>query len=109
VHGTETSRLPRIKRILDFAGSGNCYICWNSNQTDLLDGGLEANFNLVQDRIHCVHMRDLFLEEYPFRQLFGLLSGIGYTGYCCAEIPESDDPVRVMKYYRALFLAYQDL
>ena len=85
------------------------FICWNSNQNDLLDGGLETNFNLVKDKIHFVHMRDLFLEEYPFRALFTLLRGNGYNGYCCAEIPESSDPVRVMKYYRALFLAYQDI
>ena len=26
-----------------------------------------------------------------------------------AEIPESKDPVRVMKYYRSLWLAYQGL
>ena len=109
VHGRDTCRLPRIKKIFDHADSDNCFVCWNSNQTDLLDGGLEANFDLVKDKIHFVHMRDLFLEDYPFRRLFGLLSGIGYDGYCCAEIPGSEDPIRVMKYYRALFLAYQDV
>lgn len=109
VHGRETSRLPRIKTILDYAGSDNCFICWNSNSNDLLDDGLEANFNLVKDKIHFVHMRDLFLEDYPFRKLFGLLQDISYKGYCCAEIPGSDDPIRVMKYYRALFLAYQNI
>ncbi len=109
VHGTETSRLPRMKKIFDYADCPNCYVCWNSNQNDLLDGGLESNFNLVKDKIHFVHMRDLFLEEYPFRQMLSLLRGIGYKGYCCAEIPESDDPVRVMKYYRGLFLAFQDI
>jgi sugar phosphate isomerase/epimerase len=109
VHGTDTSRFPRFKKIIDYAASDNCFVCWNSNQNDLLDGGLETNFNLVKDKIHFVHMRDLFLEEYPFRALFTLLRGIGYKGSCCAEIPESSDPVRVMKYYRALFLAYQDI
>lgn len=109
VHGTETSRVPRIKKMLDYADSDNCFVCWNSNQTDLMDGGLEDNFNLVKDKLHFVHMRDLFLEEYPFRRLFELLRGNGYRGYCCAEIPESTDPIPVMKYYRALFLAYQDV
>ena len=32
-----------------------------------------------------------------------------FAGPCCAEIPESADPVRVMRYYRGMFLAYQDL
>ena len=109
VHGKETSRLPRIRKIFDYAASDNCFVCWNSNQTDLLDDGLEVNFNLVNDKIHFVHMRDLYLEDYPFRTLLSLLRGIGYKGYCCAEIPGSNDPIRVMKYYRALFLAYQNI
>ncbi len=109
VHGEGTSRLPNIRKILDASKSGNVFVCWNSNQSDLLDGGLKANFELVKDRIRFVHMRDLYLEEYPFRQLLSLLRGAGYQGYCCAEIPESADAVRVMKYYRGLFLAYQDL
>ncbi len=109
VHGQGTSRLPNVKRFIDHAASPNVFVCWNSNQEDLLDGGLEANFQLVKDKIRLVHMRDLYLEEYPFRKLLRLLRESGYGGYACAEIPESADPVRVMKYYRGLFLAYQDL
>jgi hypothetical protein len=51
----------------------------------------------------------VFLEDYPFRRLFARLTETGFTGYCLAEIPESKDPVRVMKYFRALWLAYQGL
>ena len=107
VHGRETSRVPRVKKILDFADSDNLFACWNSNQNDLEDGGLVENFELLKDKIRLVHMRDIFLEEYPWRQLIHLLQDAGYNGYCCAEIPESADPVRVMQYYRALFLSYQ--
>ena len=32
---------------------------------------------------------------------------IGFGGFCLAEIPPSDDPIRVMRYFRALWLAYQ--
>ena len=109
VHGRETSRIPRMKKIFDYANNGNCFACWNSNDNDMLDGGFEENFNLLKDKIHFVHMRDLFLENYPFRRLFERLKEESYTGYCCAEIPASEDPVRVMKYYRALFLAYQNV
>jgi hypothetical protein len=35
------------------------------------------------------------------------LNEINFTGFCLAEIPPSNDPVRVMKYFRALWLAYQ--
>lgn len=109
VHGRGTSRLPNMRKLLDNANHPNVFVCWNSNQEDLLDGGLEANFQLVKEKIHFVHLRDLYLEEYPFRKLFRLLRESGFTGYACAEIPESGDPVRLMKYFRGLFLAYQDL
>jgi hypothetical protein len=33
----------------------------------------------------------------------------GFHGYTMAEIPESADPVRVMRYFRGLWLAYQGL
>lgn len=107
VHGTGTSLLPNIRRIMDIANHSAVGVCWNSNQTDLEGAGFDPNFDLVKDKIFVVHMRDLYLEEYPFRKLLGRLNGIGFRGFCLAEIPESSDPVRLMKYYRALWLAYQ--
>jgi sugar phosphate isomerase/epimerase len=109
VHGTATSLLPNIKNIIDVANHKNVGVCWNSNQTDLDGEGFDHNFNLVKDKIFSVHMRDLYLDEYPFRRLLNRLNETGFTGYCLAEIPESKDPVRVMKYFRALWLAYQGL
>lgn len=109
VHGSGTSLVPHCRKIMDVANHPQVGLCWNSNQTDLEGGGFEANFALVQDKIFIVHMRDLFLEEYPFRQLLTSLNAINFTGFCFAEIPQSSDPVRVMKYYRALWLAYQGL
>ena len=110
VHGEGTSRLPRIRRILDYGGNDpGVKVCWNSNPTDLLDGGFDANFGLVRDQIGQVHMRDLFVEEYPWRSLLGALTQMKFDGYCFAEIPESTDPVRVLKYFRGLFRAYQNL
>jgi sugar phosphate isomerase/epimerase len=109
VHGPLTSLLPNIKAIMDAADHKNVGVCWNSNQSDLDGDGFDHNFNLVKDKIFSVHLRDLFLEEYPFRKLFTRLNEIQFTGYCLAEIPSSTDPVRVMKYFRALWLAYQGL
>ena len=110
VHGETTSRLPRIRKILDYAGNHPAVrVCWNSNQTDLLDDGFDANFRLVRDQIGQVHMRDLFLDEYPWRRLLAALSDKRFEGYCFAEIPESADPLRVLRYYRGLFRAYQNL
>jgi sugar phosphate isomerase/epimerase len=109
IHGTGTARIPRIKTIMDVAAHKNVGVCWNSNQTDLEGEGFDHNFDLVKEKIRSVHLRDLFLEEYPFRRLLARLNETGFTGFCLAEIPASADPVRVMKYFRGLWLAYQNL
>jgi sugar phosphate isomerase/epimerase len=110
VHGAETSRVPRVRKILDHGGNhAGVEVCWNSNQADLLDGGFESNFRLVRSQIGQVHMRDLFLEEYPWRKLMTSLAEMNFQGYCFAEIPESADPIRVLKYFRGMFRAYQNL
>lgn len=108
VHGKETCRLPRIRKIMDYADHPSVVVNWNSNKEDLMDGGFDAGFDLVKDKIRHVHITELYRKEYPWRRLFERLQEIGYQGYCCAEIPESSDPVRLLKYYRALFLAYQE-
>jgi sugar phosphate isomerase/epimerase len=109
VHGGGTSLLPNIRKIMDVAAHPNVGVCWNSNATDLVGDGFDHNFNLVKKQIFTVHMRDLYLEDYPFRKLLTALNDSGYTGFCFAEIPASTDPVRVMQYYRSLWLAYQGL
>ncbi len=110
VHGAETQRVPRMRKILDYSGNHPAVkACWNSNQTDLLDGGFESNFKLLRDQIGQVHMRDLALEEYPWRKLVSALAEMKFQGYCFAEIPESADALRVLQYYKALFRAYQGL
>ena len=114
VHGPVTSELPNIKRIMDYADHDHVYVCWNSNDTDLdkpvsegSQPSVEKNFGLVARKVIAVHMRDLFIDNYPWRQLFGLLHQSGFDGYCFAEIPASSDPIRLLKYYRALWLALQ--
>ncbi len=109
VHGAETCLLPNIRRILGLADHPNVGACWNSNAEDLSGDGFDANFDLVKHKIVSAHLRDLFLEDYPWRRLLTRLNEIGFSGFCLAEIPESTDPLRVMRYYRALFLAYQGL
>ncbi len=109
VHGAGTAFPPYIKTILDTANHPSVGACWNSNASDLAGQGWDYNFNLLKDKIFSVHMTDLFQEEYPYRKLLAGLNGIHFQGFCLAEIPASSDPVRVMKYYRALWLAYQGL
>ncbi len=108
VHGGTTMLLPNMARIMKYADHPNVYVCWNSNDSDVgPDGSIRENFRLVADKIALVHMRDLYLENYPWRELFALLTASGYQGFTLAEIGESPDPERVLKYYRALWKAYQ--
>ncbi len=109
VHGSETSRIEYAQKIMEIANHPMVTINWNSNPSDLQGGTLEENFARLSAKIRHVHLRDLYVEEYPWRRLVGLLTAAKFSGYCCAEIPESCDPVRVMRYFRALFLAYQGL
>jgi len=108
VHGTKTNRPSVIKKIIDLSQSPHVWVNWNCNPEDTEEGGFEANFNMLKDRIKGVHMHELWMADYPYRQLFRFLSANGYKGYCNAEIDGNPDPVRFLKYYRALFLAYQD-
>ena len=110
IHGAGTQQVPNIRKILDYGGNDrNVRLCWNTNQNDLQDGGFDANFELVRRQIGQVHMRDLSVEEYPWRKLFAGLTAMKFEGYCFAEIPESTDPMRVLGYFRSLFRAYQNL
>lgn len=109
VHGEGTSLLPNIHKILSVADHPQVGVCWNSNQSDLAGEGFDHNLDLVKNRIFSVHLRDLYLEEYPFRRLLTRLNEVGFRGYTMAEISESGDPVRVMRYFRSLWLAFQNL
>ncbi len=108
VHGRDTARFPRIQKILQHADHPNFWICWNCNNEDLQDGGIEANFNMVKSRLGLVHLKDLY-EDYPYPKFVKMLQGINYEGYCLAEVPESTDPIRVMKYMRGHWRTLQGL
>ena len=107
VHGSTTQLVPNLAKIITYADHPNVFVCWNSNATDVVDGSIKSNFALVAGKIREVHLRDLTDEKYPWRDLFALLDAQGYTGYTLAEIDASPDPERVLRYFRALWLAYQ--
>jgi sugar phosphate isomerase/epimerase len=109
VHGAITSEVPNVARIMSFVPRSNVVVCWNSNPGDVVNGSISDNFALVANRIGMVHLRDLTDHKYPWRELFASLVKIGYEGFTLAEIPESSDPDRVLRYFRALWLAYQPI
>jgi len=101
VHGRQTQSPQRMRAIMDACGHPNVGVCWNSNPTDIENGSIRKNFDLLKDHIRNVHIHDL--TEYPYRELFGLLRGIGYERYLLLEGPGSCEPERYLTYYRALF------
>ncbi|MGE3315597.1 MAG: sugar phosphate isomerase/epimerase family protein, partial [Planctomycetaceae bacterium] len=103
VHGKPTSDLTIIKEIMEAAGRSNVVVCWNSNPGEVENGSIRKNFELVKSHLgRTVHIHDLFDRSYPYKELFALLRGIDYHGYCLSDSPATTDPVRVMRYYRAL-------
>jgi hypothetical protein len=70
-------------------------------------GSVKETFALVAPKVHEVHLRDLTDAAYPWRELFALLAKQDYAGYTLAEIAESSDPERVLRYFKALWTAYQ--
>ncbi len=108
VHGGGGSANPaNIRKMLDHANHGNAKVCWNSNPGEQdRDGSVRTNFDLLKHAIGLVHINEIGICQYPWRELFGLLKGIGYKGYCLAEIPYNPEPERFMKYYRTLFDLY---
>jgi sugar phosphate isomerase/epimerase len=104
VHGKVTCGPAHMRAIMDHAPHDNARICWNSNMADIIDGSIDSSFALLKDEIGLVHIMELW-NEYPWRRLFALLLNNGYEGFCLAEIPASGDALRLMRYYRALWLA----
>jgi len=102
VHGRSTSYVPHIRTILDIADHDNVVACWNSNQGEVENGSIKQYFDLLAGRIGLVHMRDL-IAGYPWGELLRLLEESGYQGFCLAEITESPEPERIMKYYKAVW------
>ena len=127
VHGPGTMLPPNAHRILSVAKHPAVGACWNSNDTDVTDGSVKPAFELLKPWIRSCHINELcrtvspwgskpevtgekmppgfpqWQVPYPWRELFGLLRGIGFDRFTYAEVPESSEPIRFMHYYRALW------
>lgn len=104
VHGKGTSDPAVMRQIMDAADHPQVVVCWNSNPGETVDGSLARNFNLLKSKLGgTVHIHDLYEKAYPYRELFALLREQNYEGYCLSESPATTDPLRVMKYYKALW------
>ncbi len=107
VHGRGTAEPALMAEIMRICDHPNVGVTWNCNRQDVKNGSVKQSFNLLKSWIRSVHMHDLYDPAYPYREFFSLLKAQGYKGYCLAEIPGSSDPLRVLRYYRALFRELQ--
>ncbi|MBN2307434.1 MAG: sugar phosphate isomerase/epimerase [Candidatus Hydrogenedentes bacterium] len=107
VHGRESQKPAYCRMMMDCADHPNALICWNSNPGEVDErGSIDANFELLKHKIALVHITDIGIYQYPWQDLFNKLDGIGYQGYCLAEVQYNEQPERFMKYYRTLFDLY---
>lgn len=103
VHGPETQN-PRVcAAIMRATEHKSVGLCWNSNPTDLVQGSVRVNFELLRPWIRNVHINELADERYPWRELFTLLGESGYDRYTLCEAQESKEPERFLHWYRALW------
>lgn len=104
VHGG-CARIPVMKKIMEVATHPNVFVCWNSNVSDLQDGGLVANFNQLKKRFgDAMHVRPLDSKDYPFAQLVALFVEMDYKGWLLLEAGGStQEPVKDLRKQKALF------
>ncbi len=102
VHGRQTQEPELAARILRAADHPNVGACWNSNPTDVKNGSVKQSFELLRPYIRSAHINELY-SDYPWRELFGLLRASGYRRYTLAEVAESKEPERFLRYYKALW------
>ncbi len=107
VHGAGTSHPPHVHTMLQHADHPQVGANWNSNPTDLKDGSVRDYFQLLQPYLRSCHINEL-TSDYPWRELFALLSAARYDRFTLAEIgglnaTDPQDIQRFMCYYRSLW------
>lgn len=107
VHGQHTQEIPNMKAIFEQVTEPNVKMCWNSNETDLLPPGLEANFNSVKKWFgDTVHVRKLDDKVYSFQKLISLFKEMDYKGWILLEAHDNpDDKLTAMREQLSLFKA----
>lgn len=102
VHGRGTQEPKIIEQIMKSVNHPSVGVCWNSNPTDIENGGIRENFERLKPWIKSVHINEL-ANDYPWRELFSLLRESGYDRYTLMEAQQSCEPERFMRYYKALW------
>ena len=102
VHGRDT-QVPEVSHaIMKAANHPNVGVCWNSNETDIVNGSVKQSFDLLRPYIKNCHINEL-ANAYPWREFFSLLRKSKYDRYTLMEAQESKEPERFLKWYKALW------
>ncbi len=105
VHGGITQLVPNSRKIMDACGHKNVGVTWNSNNTDVVNGSVKENFELIRPWIRCCHITELW-SGYPYRELFSLLNQTGYDRFTLCEVGTSikpEDGAAFLKCYRGFW------
>jgi sugar phosphate isomerase/epimerase len=103
VHGRDTQVPSVAAAIMKATRNPNVGLCWNSNPTDIVNGSVKQNFELLRPWIRSAHITELANPSYPWRELFTLLKRSGYDRYTLCEAAESKEPERFLRWYKALW------
>jgi sugar phosphate isomerase/epimerase len=112
VHGAVTQVPKNMKAIMEACGHPAVGACWNSNGTDVESKSVKASFELLKPWIKSCHINDLENDEkgvYPYRELFGLLRGIGYDRYTLCEVGKAFPVPEGTEYLRKYRAAWEKL
>ena len=104
VHGRGSQDPKFMRQTYDLADHPSVRLCWNCNPGEVVEGSIAEPFELLKETLaNVIHIHDLYDPKYPYQELFGLLQQNDYHGWCLSESPATEDPIKVMHYYRALF------
>ncbi len=95
VHGPVTQIPKNMKAIMEACGHPAVGVTWNSNPTDVENGSIKENFDLLAKYIRSCHINDLNKDKsgkYPYRDLFARLKAIGYDRYTLIEEGKTMEP-----------------
>ncbi len=103
-HGP-AGELSTMKAVMEQVTSKAVGVRLNSDKRDLAGAGLEANFDLVKDRLaRTVHLHNLKNAAFPYQQMFRLLVQAGWEGWMLMENTEKEaDLVAAMVEQRRLW------
>ena len=99
----------QCNEIVRQADSGGVKLIYNCNAKDPVEGSIQPILSAVADYVEHVHLHDLCDADFPYLELVKLLKQMRYEGWCTAELPDSSDRERVLRYYVALWEALNQI